>query len=112
MTRYFYTDPLAAAWMDKHYGMSFVKADGAFTCVNGDIDNPHFYYSECAYIHTDSLCLLAPQIGDVVWSPGSNGDPGSGVLLEDDFDLHHHAEDRIMQRMGVAFIWPERETVG
>jgi hypothetical protein len=35
-SRYFYTDPLAAAWMAKHFGMKYQTKDGYAMRVNGD----------------------------------------------------------------------------
>src|SRR4051794_27664391 len=66
--RYFYTDPLAAAWMAKHFGMIFLA--GEYECRhNSDLscydswpepDDPDKFY-----IYPESLPLLEPQVGDV-----------------------------------------------
>jgi hypothetical protein len=66
MTRHFYTDPLAAAWMAKHFGIEFRywrwnDLSFQFTPVNAravELD------SSKLYIHPDSLHLLEPQVGD------------------------------------------------
>lgn len=79
MTPRFYTDPLAAAWMAKHFGMELTRthchrADGAFGesmrpvplwILARDVENQ---VSEAVryYLHPDSLPLLEPRAGDLV----------------------------------------------
>ncbi len=78
--RYYYDDPLAAAWMAKHFGMMFIaRADTNLSMT------PHWgiwlkdYDLVCVpdsytegksgirfYIHPDSLSILEPMIGDLV----------------------------------------------
>lgn len=80
MTRYFYTDPLAAAWMAKHFGMMFgIKHNGTihWNCI-GWADGPFSPIKETAdilctisnhhdlYVHPDSVHLLEPQVDDAV----------------------------------------------
>lgn len=65
MKRAFYTDPLAAAWMAKHFGMKFVAAKEVqqihIICENPYvIENSHSPY----FFHLDSLALLEPRYGD------------------------------------------------
>jgi len=76
--RYYYDDPLEAAWMAKHHGM-------LFELVMFDIDTKEIVrhplgdclewprlnldteqYSLHYYIHRDSLHLLEPQVGDLI----------------------------------------------
>lgn len=90
--KYFYTDPLAAAWMAKHFGMSFespcvagldycrdtgklipskeldtisiVKDIFDFEPADGLVTlDPQDKY----YIHPDSLHLLEPKVRDIAW---------------------------------------------
>jgi hypothetical protein len=80
-TRYFYTDPLAVAWMNARHGFKFVTAEGellwllakhcTFYGYEGAWVNPHdsarlISRAFPAYLHPDSLYLLEPQIGDLV----------------------------------------------
>jgi hypothetical protein len=76
MTHYFYTDPLAAAWMAKHFGMVLghgYKTDIAYSDTPEEceefilldytgIDTPFTRW----WVHPDSLHLLEPQIGDLI----------------------------------------------
>lgn len=76
--RYFYTDPLAAAWMAKHFGMRLLADDGDDGLVDAgarfiDCDDTFrelwqhdFSYLGKLYIHPDSLALLEPKDGDAV----------------------------------------------
>jgi hypothetical protein len=80
MTRWYYDDPLAAAWMAKHHAMTFStegimddKSATAWMCSVGPVS---FLGDEATvktslhernfYIHPDSLSLLKPQVGDLV----------------------------------------------
>src|SRR4051794_7466770 len=61
--RYFYTDPLAAAWMARHFGMRYQALPSHITSydfIEGSLDGGDGPY----IIHPDSLHLLEPQIGD------------------------------------------------
>ncbi len=113
MTRWFYNDPLAAAWMAKHFGMQLTNEspthDGR---KNGrpaywrtmlrnaadDIsDRPtHF----C--IHPDSLHLLMPVYGDVLMQNGS-------AYVWSKFGGQNVQSATIIQRNGTPFMWPEVE---
>jgi hypothetical protein len=135
--RYFYTDPLAAAWMAKHFGMRFVNVDVAYD------DSPEklcALLDDMGYgdgknqIHPDNLQLLMPQVGDVVeyeW----NAAPALHAIIDKsqphaitDDEWAYEARDvfteaqlpilleptatrnlRIIQRNGIPFMWPESE---
>jgi hypothetical protein len=68
--RCFYTDPLAAAWMAKHFGMRLLYPN------DNDVLKGELYYGllkdaegepdvfSRLYVHSDSLRLLEPQVGD------------------------------------------------
>lgn len=94
MKRYYYTDPLAAAWMAKHFGMRFSNeglydAKSAYAChINAsgwsggggpvDIicsDRGRYKF----YIHPDSLPLLQTKEGDQIY----NACEGSTVNVSD-----------------------------
>lgn len=125
---YFYTDPLAAAWMSKHFRMRFrIKSaeEGTFQEAYIEAYANHIHWSPVGwmgcdqrfYIHPDSLYLLEPRLGDI-------GEPVLDSVFGH-FDAvrlstaHELAEtisplpkfSRIIQRNGVAFMWPEREAV-
>lgn len=102
--KYYYTDPLAAAWMAKHFGMQF-SFDGGMKYEeiwNLSIDSePPFY------IHPDSLHLLEQQVGDAVQIS-----TGTCWKLHDTQNLaesERYPSLRIIQRNGVVFMWPETE---
>ena len=112
MSRWFYTDPLAAAWMAKHYGM-------ILGCVQAGIlrhvDEEEILPRRGPFIiHPDSLHLLEPQVGDRL---------AGGYLVVDNYPSPKVYQRRlylassdiakgrygIIQRNGVPFHWPEQE---
>ena len=123
--RFFYTDPLAAAWMAKHFGMTFefwhreysYRPDDLEYVVarfmrDGRVERP-------VYVHPDSLHLLEPQIGD----QGIDANECQCRYL-DDYDpegawfidgVPVTSFDRatlpvsIDKRNGIAFMFPESE---
>jgi hypothetical protein len=131
--RFFYTDPLAAAWMAKTYGMQFSRSKGEGVYAHRtlcDWDWNHNTHKPARfYIHPDSLTLLNPQVGDIV-SVGSlalaadgsgqawldqNGPYGVWIEFEggffgiDDTALTWNPASKIIQRDGKPFFWPLRE---
>ena len=109
--RYFYTDPLAAAWMAKRFEMRFLNLKEIIQDVDGDIVLlclPKFV-SDCRLtkqyvVHPGSLYLLEPLAGDVAQHP-MNGN--CHVLCGTScFQWFRDASMRIIQRNGVAFHWP------
>lgn len=100
--RYFYTDPLAADWMVKHFGMEFEH--------RGIRDENSIYI-----IHPDSLHLLEPQVGDLVTV---NDAQDAHIAFHQDFidalkanyTLFSHPV-RSIQRNAILFMWPESEEV-
>jgi hypothetical protein len=133
--RFFYTDPLAAAWMAKHFGMDFVakwRARGRTNAVLRIAGSADRLFE----IHPDSLHLLEPQVGDVYYN-SCNGSyhevtekgppkliPGSCEIpwqyagcKPDDITLETasmwwnagNTTDSIIRRNGIAFMWPESE---
>jgi hypothetical protein len=127
MTRLFYSDPLAAAYMAKHFGMRFISEviENAEVMPHDVMFHPTLSEDEstlvadgelhdavcltCAepedklYLHPGSLPLLEVQLGDMV----SDGINGIAVLLE--VQLEQCRGARIIQRQGTPFMWPEQE---
>lgn len=111
MTKFFYTDPLAAAWMADKFGMKFsshIKSlsnpqwDNAsmFVNRNGNWVNDHFY------IHLDSLHLLEPQVGDIQ----EVTDIELGNFIHRMLTIHDFLPNaKIIQRNDIPFMWPEVE---
>lgn len=116
MTRYFYTDPLAAAWMAKHFEMRF---------TNGSADNHEvmrsypslfelddglnrYEYNGKYYIHPDSVYLLKPRKGDrLLWR-------GYGRTEWKYEEAYYHTEMKgwdflILQRNNIPFMWSDHE---
>lgn len=132
--RYYYNCPIAAAYMEKNFGMKYlveidytisspfdrpvVKEKRTIECDGTDIILMNYGRETCEhgtiYIHPDSLKLLEPIIGDL-------------YLINDDGLLDEHKnttividaaliqgwdnrfDGQIILRNGKAFIWPEVE---
>ncbi len=116
MTRYFYSDPLAAAWQAKHFGMRFM-IDEQPGYVIESIHFPPAYTGKW-FAHPDSLHLLEPVEGDLLAVRFTS--PALAMpSLPDHFVLACPWEDveweleyfdhRIVQRGGIQFMWPESE---
>jgi hypothetical protein len=126
MTRYFYTDPLAAAWMAKRFGMRFdVDMEDVLLAVY------HFHRQQTQhldispelqnisvtvtgrkiFVHPGSLHLLEPKVGDLleVLENGFN----VAKRVHDAFDLKALKSEwrllEIIHRAGTRFHWPESE---
>lgn len=81
--KYYYTDPLAAAYMAREFGVAYVIKDfkwldNACTCYNMRRENADKYY-----IHPDDYHIFEPQSGDMM------------------------AVDKVIQRNNKPFFWPE-----
>ncbi len=105
--RYYYRDPLAAAWMAKYFGMQFLYPDGY--CISDmakwvyiPTNNEEVGFLE---IHPDSLHLLKPQIGDI----GIDQFGFSVCWGENNWKPSPHVFPamRINHRNGIPFHWPE-----
>jgi hypothetical protein len=121
---YFYTDPLAAAWMAKHHGMKCRvedKGDTEYQWVDMRNVSCYFVMEEAAYyIHPDSLHLLEPKVGDLILKEGFN-DPmlvkdiiAGDVLCKIGWDgsierCTDKGYCKIIQRNGIPFMWPESD---
>lgn len=84
MTRYYYTDPLKAAWMAREFGMKLIcyyEPEDEGLEYAGDEESYPFEHAaihaemwgdviteKCRrqYIHPDSLKILEPQVGDLI----------------------------------------------
>lgn len=130
--RAFYTDPLAAAWMAKHFGMKFLDSPRQKykTCQFRQA-SAHDHYDGTVwaeiidhedvkvYIHPDRLHLLEVRDGDLRVRDGdlfraelqygmADGHPHLvEVFLDEDGD--YGSIPRIIQRNGIPFHWPEFE---
>jgi hypothetical protein len=103
--RYYYTDPLAAAWMAKHFGMRLEcrDEDGDYSdflehLPGGDtwdqVIADDFHKTNMIYIHQGSENLLNPINSD------------SKYWLKND-----RSDIRVRERNGIPFMWPEVEEV-
>jgi hypothetical protein len=108
--RFFYTDPLAAAWMNAHHGMKFQNAfEMGFAYQNdgADIISRSLEGGPRIRVHHDSLNLLAPQRGDIIQQGESLYVFTPTLITFDGFP--HYEPARIIQRNGKPFIMPESE---
>lgn len=116
--RYYYTDALAAAWMSKHFGMRHAFYDERSdlreyeTPITGADDEWRADRGRF-YVHPDSLDLLRPRVGDVLYTRLGRG----GVSIEEIMNEERQGQahfilkrgGRIIQRDGKAFLAPESE---
>lgn len=115
MTRLFYSDPLDAAQMMRHFGMRFVswhsgkEYEPCVILANAGSPIKSVREGQRYVIHPESLHLLEPQVGDWAWC----------VELKrpmecDSSEVAEYVRRRgdawsIFQRNGHAFHWPESE---
>lgn len=109
--RAFYRDPLAAAWMAKHFGMRLTQRDEDLLdwmpledamATDGGIYGPY-------YVHPNSLYLLEPRVNDFWAARGEDGLFRCWYLTATT-DFSAMPSDFIcIQRGGIAFHWPEFE---
>jgi len=133
--RHFYSDPLAAAYMAKHFGMKYVSVheqNWSHPKQYLASRNPSEEWANGQWeIHQESLHLLSPKYGDLVTNTydeyNSKHRPCSGIFvgsLNNGKDAYvstgerHNGKNefceqvsslRIVQRKGVSFFWPESE---
>jgi len=96
--RYYYEDPLEAAYMAKHYGMKLDPEIEVYIYR----DEENFKY----YIHPDSLPLLEPMDGDLVTDAVI-----SQIAMLKEMRKADLPVGKIIQRAGKAFHWPKKENV-
>jgi hypothetical protein len=135
MKRYFYTDPLAAAWMAKHFGMRFdVDMEDVLFAVyqfhrqqaqHLDISSvlPNISVTVTGrkiVAHPDSLHLLEPRVGDLCRFKhqrygritGDTHERVIGNMTYKVVEVEEYYEEAsefeaIIQRGGLSFFWPE-----
>jgi hypothetical protein len=123
MSRYFYSDPLAAAWMQVNYQVVphpfIVDEEGIIieTVIllrEANAKQQGGTVRERYYIHSDSLPLLEPRVGDLIYITESK----IGTLARiHDGNLKLFTGDWLMKpdrvyiirRDGKPFFWPESE---
>jgi hypothetical protein len=117
--RYFYRDPIVAAYMAKHYDMRFesfgcprypayqlgvaTPVDGPDTIVLSP-DNATADAEVTFYIHPDSLHLLEPRHRDLMVGPNCRV-----AMFHMDGEERPSSRCRIVLRDGKPFFWPECE---
>lgn len=113
--KYYYTDPLAAAWMAKYHEIKICPDSREFPNPTGATFNNAGLLSFAALnamgapkrryeIHHDSLHLLEAKEGDILMAK-SNREAwihSADWTCEEGFS--------IIQRNGTAFMWPECES--
>lgn len=125
MKKYYYDDPLAAAWMAKHFRIQFEEGryyEGIGVKITTTVAGKF-------YIHPDSIELLEPQEGDLIiidrdYTRGFYPSLVKGVLKEgddlflvEDLDGEELSEcyisfdsiKEIIQRNSIPFMWPKEE---
>lgn len=119
--QYFYRDPLAAAWMAKHFGMRFVAYFPAtdrtkevlLPAIETHIHTGHLQIDGRFAIHPDSLPLLGPKVGDVLYTRINSGAVSIEEIMSDERQSVAgyliSRGGRIIQRDDLPFIWPECE---
>ncbi len=126
--KYYYPDPLAAAWMAKHFGMRFFngtepETTGACKFLHADVallsPKHHIVHSDYKgnfYIHPDSLHLLKPVDGDLVENCGYVGIfsedkecPTLSPSVEIEIKIDGEFPVTIDKRNNIPFHWPEVE---
>lgn len=121
MKHYYYTDPLAAAWMTKHFEMRFCSEEGY------DLLPEDFYRYEKLYINHGDLLILNPKEGDVIYftaelvediaeACGEKYKTELTIASDTDIMLFNKGEEsyrleRIVERNGLTFMWPKSEDV-
>ena len=114
--KYYYTDPLAAAWMSKHFNINIEWADGT---ISDDYTGDNIVYYEKHlgtespyYIHPDSVHILNPQVGDVIYIKLDGGGVGIWETVDaEDSQYSINRGGKIIQRNNTAFMWPEVEEI-
>lgn len=122
--RYYYTDPLKAAWMMKGHNFQFDAImgwksifEGACDCqLGGELLDG--WFEEKYYIHPDSHEMLKPQIGDIIefYSSGKQvsiivDNDNESVVYEQCLELRHlnDLNYEIIRRNNKAWFLPEIE---
>ncbi|AWM36987.1 hypothetical protein GobsT_51300 [Gemmata obscuriglobus] len=119
MSHFFYSDPLAAAWMASRYEMVFCTATGEIidrwvidSLISTTRNNPEGVSGKYTklFVHHDSLFLLEPILNDVIWTVREGFYEVQRICDVYDLPVHNTwALHRIAERNGIPFMWPEQE---
>jgi hypothetical protein len=124
MTRYYYTCPIEAAYMEIHHGFKYEPANepprgGWLGLMAG-----RFIYAECSnealklYVTKETEHLLVPRLGGVILD--DDNEPRIASKVNDKYVFWSEDEDygyclitdaRTIYRDNKPFIMPEREEV-
>lgn len=115
--RAFYTDPLAAAWMAKNFGMKFTSGvNSTLISVDDLLMGEALGWrlkkdsDDWVYIHSDSLHLLEPIINDVLWTVKDGFFDVQRICdVYDKPKYNTWKLHKIIERNGIPFMWPEFE---
>jgi hypothetical protein len=128
MKKYFYTDPLVAAWMTKHHGFEIIELENEahiasyMLLLSMALHKPSKKEWRLL-ISPNSLHLLKPQVGDLTEEPASNlnnyrvrpsgSEQFAATTLAECYasELADMGKLKIIQRKAVSFMWPESEEV-
>ncbi len=123
--RYYYTDPLAAAYMTREFGVKFENMEGSIKIDAEFYDTGEISYTEYGldpygYLYIDSDCyeLVKPQVGDLIKSRDAKFAWKVEDITDNDiygmvglvtFHGKKNQEFEIIQRNDKAFFMPEAE---
>lgn len=104
--KYYYTDPLVAAWMAKHWEMRFI-VDGEMHDWATEISMPMAEY----HIHPDSLILLEGKRNDIrILKDNSKLNLVDMVQRTSEYDGPAIDDEwPIIYRDGKHFFWPQHD---
>ena len=95
--------------MAKHFGMKIGNFMGDNVFGSVEVKAVIDIYADWKFhIHPDSLPLLEPQVGDIIFIAGAGGDSDIAVEFSDPH-LDPANDKQIIQRDGKPFMWPESE---
>ncbi len=110
--KYFYTDPLAATWMHRKFQMGFhIRKQGALQPKDKDFNYLSLTQEQMRkfgvsfVVRNECLYLLNPLQGDVIIGDYS----GFEQIRFWDIADERKSFRKIIQRDGIAFMWPESE---
>lgn len=123
--RYFYTDPIASAWMVKNHGMNICILEPSYRVIKATddaiftgrddfhsmtvLDLCNWVVQDCVdykfYIHPESQHLLEPKYKDLLVGPNAM----AAMFYMDAGDKEPSKKCKIVYRNGVVFHSPESE---
>ncbi|WP_143393538.1 hypothetical protein [Fimbriiglobus ruber] len=119
MTRFFYRDPIAAAWMARQFGMRFRSWEQEFEFRPDDLEfavqramRDERLKQPPIRVHPDSVGLLEPREGDLVFT-GLKFEyelvwrDHKGLRIDTSQGTRYPTGLMVIQRNGKPFIWPE-----